>query len=294
MQVNYMIATWSGNRFLRSAINHCLKSHLHHLNQVKHNLSQITIGYPHNPDDSDEYKDFMFSLKSLEDGTPIVVMPMINEGLSYGQWSRIFDHYRDQFSHYILIEDDYVPVQDNFDGIMADILYNSGKDFICGMCANKGDNFGHGSCKEPHSAISNGIATCETLEGVYGETGFYDPNARDAKHQISFSNRFINNGFKIGDYIHRYRCLYWPHRDLFRMYWDGKHEEDLIVPLQFLEQGKEWPFEKYLRKNGVMQSCVERPKKVDPSVKQDKTREKLRRDALTQRRVIGRRRPHTR
>jgi len=152
MKTNYMLATWSGSRFLRNTHNHCLEDHLKHLNSIDHNLSQITIGYPENLDESQDHKDFMSSLKELNNGTPIVVMPMTNKGLSYGQWARMFSACPG-FDHHIFIEDDYVPVLDGFDEILVDMFEKSDCGFLCGLNANVGDDFGHGNCRVSHSAI---------------------------------------------------------------------------------------------------------------------------------------------
>ena len=291
-RVNYMIATWSGARFLRNHSHHCLDKHLKQLNLLKHDLSQVTIGYPNNPDDSDEYIDYMSSLVELEDGTPIVVMPMVNDGLSYGQWSRIFNNYRDEFSHYILIEDDYVPVIDDFDQELMDMFEEDEEcGFVCGLYANKGDNIGHGACHTAHSAIANGISSHEALSKAYVRNGLYRTGAPDANHQVRFSKKFVEAGYTIKDYLHKYRCLYWPHCQKFRMYWDGTHIDDIIVPIQFLEIGDDWEFEKYCRKNGRMKPYIPKPaKEIPPHVKRQltsarATREDLRRALLAQRRA---------
>jgi hypothetical protein len=54
------------------------------------------------------------------------------------------------------------------------------------------------------------------------------------------------------------------------MYSEGS-AKDIIVPIQFLEEGKDWSFDRYVRKNGVIKPFVERPSKQVPP----KTRKKL-------------------
>lgn len=248
-------------------------------------MAQITVGYPHNPDDTEEYKKFMSSLIEVGD-TPIVVMDMENKGLSYGQWSRIFDHYRDEFSHYIFIEDDYVPVLDNFDQELHDMFEEEDCGFLCGLYANDGDNFGHGVCRTPHSAISNGISSCQILDKVHGTNGFFLQNAKDSQQQVGFSKGFTDAGYAIKDWLHKYRCLYWPHKEIFRMYWDNSMK-DIIVPLQFLEEGKDWGFDKFRRRSGVMRKFREREgsvkKEVPPQVRKQINAGKSQREALAQR-----------
>jgi hypothetical protein len=291
MATNYLIAAWSGNRFRRHTENHCLQAHINHLNTVKHSLAQVTIGYPENPREAPEYRDYVSSLKQLDDGTPIVVVPMVNEGLSYGQWSRMYDAFRDQFSHYIFIEDDYVPVQDGFDEILVQIFERESCGFLCGLFAKKGDSFGHGSCSEPHSAISNGISSNEVLKVVHGKEGLHKKNCETGRQQVEFSNKFMESGYQIKDYLSDYRCLYWPHRDMYRMYWNGKQDEDLIVPLQYLDN-KHWQIEKYIREKELMRPAGERvAKQVPPQVlKQiEQGRDGIRRALERQRRIAARR-----
>ena len=74
------------------------------------------------------------------------------------------------------------------------------------------------------------------------------------------------------------------------MYWDGKHNDDIIVPIQFLEEGKDWEFEKYVRKNDVMKK--QKPDVAAPpprTISEQANREDLRRAVLEQRRVGQRR-----
>lgn len=287
-KTNYMLATWSGSRFLRKTQHHCLEKHLKHLNSINHNLSQVTIGYPENLDESEDHKSFMSSLTKLKNGTPIVVMPMANKGLSYGQWARMFVACPG-FDHHIFIEDDYVPVLNGFDEILVDMFESDACGFLCGLNVSIGDEFGHGPCRNPHSAISNGISSTEILESICDKTGLHS-NDLDIRQQVRFSEKFSENNLVIKDYLHRYRCLYWPHKDSFRMYWDGEHNDDIIVPIQFLEEGKDWEFEKYVRKNDVMKK--QKPKIATPpprTTSEQATRADFQRAVLAQRRVGQRR-----
>lgn len=121
-KINYVIATWGQERKGLVKSYPYLAKHIDQLNKVRHSFSQVTIGRPRCPNELPNYTSCIDNLKSLKDGTPIVVHEMPNEGMSYGQYSRIFDLYRDQFTHYLFMEDDYVPVEDDFDTILADMF----------------------------------------------------------------------------------------------------------------------------------------------------------------------------
>ena len=238
-KVNYMIGTWSGNRSKIPFDDGFLRRHLDKLAQVDHSLSQISIGYPHNPNESKSYTDWILGLNNshTKNGTPIVVHPVPNIGRSYGQWSRMFDIYRDKFTHYIFIEDDYVPVRDGFDKILVN-MFESKRHLKCGyLCGLILDETGrYGAEMKKHAAISNGISSTEVLEAVWEKHGCL-PHDKEGYSigQVLFSEGFPRSGYTIQEYLDHYRCLYWQHSKKIRWYWDGKHNNDLIVPIQFLD-----------------------------------------------------------
>ena len=220
-----MLATWSGGWGSdRYSNDFFIKRHIEKLNTISHNLSQISVGYPHNPKEHKGYTEYIESLKSLDDGTPIVIYPMENNGRSYGQYSRIFDICRDQFTHYIFIEDDYVPCIDEFDVKLLNMFEDAQNcGLLCGLYTND------------HAAISNGITSNEVLNNIWDKYGilyFFEEEYTDIG-QIKWSDMFTNTGYEIHDWIHKYRSLYHRHRAEPRSYSDGVHTDDIIIPIQF-------------------------------------------------------------
>ena len=225
MKINYMLATWSGPGLGRYSNDIFVKQHIEKLNTISHDLAQVSVGYPCNPEETYKHTEYIQSLKALDDGTPIVVYPMENHGRSYGQYSRIFDICRDQFTHYIFIEDDYVPCIDGFDVKLAnmfDDIPNCG--LLCGLYSNN------------HAAISNGITSYEVLKNMWDKYGilyYFQKDGYTPQGQKEWSYQFVNAGYKIHDWIHEYRSLYHQHRSKPRSYSDGVHNNDIIIPVQF-------------------------------------------------------------
>lgn len=243
MKVNYMLATWSGPGSGRHSNDIFIKQHIEKLNTVSHDLAQISVGYPHNPEEICEYTGYMQSLKALDDGTPIVVYPMENHGRSYGQYSRIFNTCRDDgFTHYIFIEDDYVPYLDGFDVRLANMFDNTPNcGLLCGMFTNN------------HAAISNGISSHEVLSHMwdkYGVLYFEQKDGYTPQGQKEWSYQFMNAGYEIHDWIHEYRSLYYQHSNKPRSYSDGVHQDDIIIPIQCC--GKlDGPKDEYIKKESM-------------------------------------------
>lgn len=248
-KVNYMIGTWSGPRAEQSFDDKFLERHLAQFSKVKHPLiSQISIGYPYNPQEKLRYTQWITNLNRTADGTPIKVYPMDNIGRSYGQWSKMFDLNRNKFTHFLFIEDDYVPVLDEFDKILVEMFEEKHKDsncgFLCGLVLDESGRYGATYVK--HAAIANGVASNETLSNVWKlkECLPHDHSNIYSHGQISFSQGFLEAGYSLQEYLGPYRCLYWQHSPQIRIYWDGVHKQDLIVPIQFIDR-RGWEFVEY-------------------------------------------------
>ncbi len=55
-----------------------LKKHIGQLQKLKHNLTQITIVVPHNPDEPEDFREYLNSLKDI-----VVLDKSENVGASY-------------------------------------------------------------------------------------------------------------------------------------------------------------------------------------------------------------------
>jgi hypothetical protein len=242
----YCIAAWSGPRKCLDFDDSYLRRHIDHLNNIKHNLLQVSIGHPRNPDEAPEYTEYIRSLTKLSDGTPIVVHDLPNQSMSYGQWSRIFQYYGDRFSHYIFIEDDYVPVKNHFDSILVDMFDGMSESDNCGyLCGLVFDRTGrYGEVARMHAAVSNGISSARVLQTIVDKFDFL-VSKYSSTHmgvQIDFSSRFCKSGFGISDYLDRYQTVFKPRKTKWITIY-GPGRENLIVPVDCLDPNARWHIE---------------------------------------------------
>lgn len=241
-RVNYILSTWSGQRWGLPFDDGYLIYHLQQLKKVKHKLDQITIGRPENPSEGGKYKYYIDNLERIGhlNGTPVIVMDCPNRGRSYGQWSRMFERFMDNFSHYIFIEDDYAPVMDNFDeilvGLYEDHFIKDKCGFLCGMVDGKGRYFDDPAFCQ-HAAVSNGISRYCVLKDVYERFGCLPHDQHDyCAGQLIFSDAFVDVGYTLQDWLDKYRSLYWASgEDGIRTY-GNPDLPDIFVPIQYLSQ----------------------------------------------------------
>lgn len=227
MKVNYFLATWSGPR-RAGHMNGELLTHIHlqKLKNIDQKLSQITIGHPHNYRESKKYTEWMKNLNGSEiNGTPVVVENITNEGYSYGQYSKMFDRH-DDFDYYILTEDDYVPVKNNFDLKLVDFYKRSECGFLCGLSTPV---LAEGAEPWNHAAISWGITSKEVLKEnkkTYGRVLFHGPDLA----QVNFSWGFTSSGFKIEDVRKEY-CVPFHGPDKTIKYYGDRKKPTLFEPV---------------------------------------------------------------
>jgi hypothetical protein len=134
MSIHYVIACWSGLRRVnppayladRSVF---LRRHLESLQNLKHSVDRITIVVNQNVEDPPSFRSFLKSIPKTLGTACVKVLERPNIGYSYGAYSRAFelDRIVSPATHYILMEDDYVFIQDGFDAEMRDALSGAPK-----------------------------------------------------------------------------------------------------------------------------------------------------------------------
>jgi len=238
-KINYVIATWSGPRRQGNDEYHensviYIDKHLKSLSTLKHNLAQITLVIPFNPEESKEFRDFIKQLPTHINQTPLKLLKRGNLGQSYGSYSDAFMTYRRLFNYFIFIEDDYVFAQDNFDQVMVQ-MFNSCEN--CGFLCSFVSTALRGEL--PHGAISNGISNTEILNSIvkkygelpYGEDSTVEDSAYTATPQLEFTRSFIEVKKRLYDYLTVYNA---PFNDggKYKIYGSEK-DKSLIVPIQY-------------------------------------------------------------
>jgi hypothetical protein len=236
-RINYVIATWTGprrkgNEPHRKDNLYYLKEHLRLLNKYKHELSQITIVAPDNPNESKEIEEFLeIGYKDLLQGTPIEVLRRENKGHSYGSYSYAYSKFRKNFDYYILVEDDYFFPINQFDSVLVSLFKkreNCG--FLCGLVTP------FGAEERDHAAISNGISSNEVLEKIWQIRGeLPSSNFTTTYHcqsQLQFSWAFLDAGYQLHHVLPEYSIVF---NDIGtrKIFGSGK---PLMIPLQFKNQ----------------------------------------------------------
>ncbi|WP_020471389.1 GNAT family N-acetyltransferase [Zavarzinella formosa] len=196
-RVNYVIATWSGERrdhTPESAVY--IETHIKSLQSLAHSLTQVTVVIPHNPEEPFKFSAIIESLPKSIGSAQVQVLRRSNSGLSYGSYSDAYGRFRRAFDYYIFIEDDYMFAVDDFDRhliSMFDAKSNCG--LLCGLVSPI-DGLDHG-------AISNGITTSRVLEDLWSRYGQIPHAAAEPEyssaHQIEFTRSFMHNGRQLCD-----------------------------------------------------------------------------------------------
>jgi hypothetical protein len=177
-----------------------LRTHLERLCELEHRLDQITVVLALGGEA--EHEAYARELTKVGD-TPVVVLTRANECYSYGSWEHAFLTFRDSFSHYVFIEDDYVPCFDHFDERLIDIVERK-RTYVCGLHA----------WRQTHAAISNAIVTSELLADVLTGSFLRDvrgmPRPSDGFYsQLMWSRCFYERGYVIEDWTDEHSSPFW-------------------------------------------------------------------------------------
>ena len=231
MRINYVCPCWSGYRrggddLYNKDRSLYLKIQLLRLLSLEHSLSQITICVPNNEEEPKEFRDFINKFPNKIKNSPVVVMETKNTVSSYGPYHWVFEKYQDQFDAYILIEDDYVFIEHNFDRTLAKWIE---KDKAVGYWCSR-----VGTCEDgtPIASVSNGIVPTWAFQKIWTKYGCI-PHAG----QVAFSDAFRDADIKMKDFGSKYRAPFYGFGTCAWFY--HLNNRDLIVPVQvFLEQNK--------------------------------------------------------
>jgi hypothetical protein len=223
--IHYVVTAWGGHRRAICSPQDFLLPHLQSLQNLKHNLSQITVVNNLSDEVCPEY------LQTLEDlnqgkfdcGSPISLINRENKGLSYGAFSHVYGLHHQKFEYYIFTEDDYVFVIDDFDKILVEMIEQKGPKcgYLSGIVRDRGTYNEHAGC-------SVGIIRSTCLEDVWNihqmlphnqNTGYDDQGG-----QVPFSRAMIQCGYVLEDVHPEYGCIMW---------WPANNEKCGVLGTQY-------------------------------------------------------------
>jgi hypothetical protein len=221
--INYLMAAWHGARHFDKFCpkpkrsTYYLEEQLRYLGALKHSLRQITIIAPGLSNAPDEYAEFIAALPDRLGNAKLAVFPRENVGISYGGYVEAARHYQNDFSHFMLVEDDYVPVFNDFDTVFLNTLKRNARrqkkpaGYVCSHIA--------GQCP----AHSVGLVTTEAMAKAHeGHAALIARRPHGYRIQAEFAKPFINNGYSFGHISDHCRTpftdsRYWPsYRELSR------------------------------------------------------------------------------
>ena len=226
MGVNYVIACWTGARRAddRRAVRDrtfMIRHHIAALESANHSLEQITIVLAEGGDEKADA--FIKGLKFIGD-TPVVVLVRENTGYSYASWNHAFETYKERFTHYIIVEDDYMPWVHNFDTILVEHADRENT-YVCGLEARRGKL----------ASISNGIIPSKVWAQVHPAPYTAGATAREGNSsQKIWTEWFSIKGFPIADHLSTHSSPFWVGNTI-RWYGDLR-KPPLFIPVDSVER----------------------------------------------------------
>jgi hypothetical protein len=211
-----------------------LRKQIELLNDVFHNLKKIvfTINI-----ETDHYKILSSALKIIPKrikNTEVDVLIRRNSGLSCGAFSDAFETYRNTYDYFIFNEDDYFPIEKNWDEYLIR-KYNSLPDsgYLSAVVNERKES----NKIRKYAGHCFGVSSTKNLNRVFekygklphpSETNNYSVQEED---QIQFTYSFEEMGLKNYDIREEYRFSFYnysPGEDIWRFFW--WNEKDLVVP----------------------------------------------------------------
>jgi hypothetical protein len=216
-----MVACYFGRRRIEDTpylmdFHHYIKHHLASLAKLETTLIDQVV-FTINEDIGR-----IIDIPASVNGIPIDVILGPNIGLSYGAWERARKRYDHEF--FMIIEDDYIPVIDNFElPFMERMTDDAG--YVCSLFM------------DDHAAMPHGIIRSSVLDSVGGFGYAYNSNYGDNESlgQIKFSHDIMDAGYGIIDIADEFRV---PYIDSNKgmLYYGNLKGKDLIMPIQLMRE----------------------------------------------------------
>ena len=234
----YILAAYGGRSVLTRPDGYdrlvYLKTHLEFLNTVKHNLDQIVIVLNTDAQELSTYTEFVKTIPTTIGNTPVTLIRRPNKGVSYGAFTHAFNIFVDDFDYFIIVEDDWIPVEDHFDTTLVAMMQENPNTAY--LCLWKTEERGYGP--ETFAGIPHGIIASPVIKKVQAHGNFkYVPskgaNSDGASSQVMFSRSVLPFG-DIADVTHKYPFIFYETSTDVLTY-DEENTAVIIVPYQYLE-----------------------------------------------------------
>lgn len=223
MTIGYVVACWFDARRnpqegMQEDPLFNIKQHVEALNTLKHSIEATVFVF-----NNDGTEAFPWVLRSAQAyirenlKTNFYMIEHDNVGISYGAWEAGMQFLGRNFDYTILLEDDYVPILNNFDRAFIDIGKDDPNVFY--VCQLDSLNFKQ-ALPHRHAAISNGVIKNKMYWDVYdarGEGFNFTPSGGCilghegdlTSSQIHYLDNFFEAGYEMKDLVGTdYRVLY--------------------------------------------------------------------------------------
>lgn len=195
----YIIATYGGQR-LHGRVPEkelYLREHLQQLIKIQHNIDTIVVVVNTDKTECPLFTQYVESLPDVIGKSKLIVERRENIGLSYGAFNYAFKKHVNNFDYFLLLEDDYIPVEDKFDTTLIQLLKE--RPTTVYLCAFLGWIY-----DIPHARVSYGIMGKRVIQQVLNNGGF---DYMKGNGQASFSHSVLPFG-DITDLSNVYRVPY--------------------------------------------------------------------------------------
>lgn len=199
----YIIATYGGQRLSGKIAERelYLREHLQQLTEVQHNIDTIIVIVNTDKTEARSFTQYIESLPDTIGNSKLIVERRENIGLSYGAFNHVFKGHVSEFDYFILLEDDYIPVEDNFDtNLIRLIEERPATVYLCALIGWKTDK----KEGDPHAAMAYGIMGRRIIQQVL-DNGEFD--YKKGNGQASFSQSVLPFG-ELTDLSNVYRIPY--------------------------------------------------------------------------------------
>jgi hypothetical protein len=242
--INYLIATYAGVSSKREEGDKgitpfILQLHLKQLIELLPSCSmikQVTIMRPsvEDNDSYDEYYNIQTYVDDIEErfGIPVRFVDMQNykSGVSYSQYRQAFEVYPD-FDLYMLMEDDWVPMQERFDQLLMTEWYTHfaspcDNAFLC-MWITSSRKY------KPHAAISVGLVSNVALKALKSR---FDISVELDQYRFSLGLEVVGTTIKDYSTDTNWRILFWESGKscIYDFSPSRSNQQTLLAPLHFL------------------------------------------------------------
>jgi len=207
-KIAYVVVLWSGLRRVMPQIyrddrSFYLEQHMIQLTKLRHNCHTIFLVVNECPEKNEAFETKLREAPLRLEGRRVDIVRRPNVGMSYGALADVFERHGDEFDYFLLIEDDYTPVVDDFDKEILS-FFGEKTGWVCGRYA------GCVGYERAHASISNGLVSAEALRAVKHKFGCLPYSSGDDyadnefKGQVGLSWAILDSGYEIKDVLSRY------------------------------------------------------------------------------------------